>query len=260
MRLTLPVRARSNTWQRRAWLATWLQGRRRGRVAASVSEPEAPVTLLTDLVAYWDGDSDLDATATITLLPEEFPSYGNSGGPGGGPACALGENDFVYSEEEAFFQFTGMTYNVWVNQNEWFGVETLSTRTVDLAQVCIELFVALDMQAVFGGHMYSATDWETPPDWLWFPHAVNPGEWHMWTITMSASRMEYYLDGVWLGGFTKNYPTAHQPTAQFLVKGHHPFGTWSGAWANCGLWHRALDAAEVGTLFNGGDGLAFAEL
>jgi len=116
---SLPTKPRSNApwtpFQRRTWLAT-----RHRRVPPVDAGP--PPTLLTDLVAYWDGDSDLDETANLSLLPEAYPAYGGSGGPSDGPSCALGADDFVYSEDEAFFNYTGMTFNAWVNQNEYSGV------------------------------------------------------------------------------------------------------------------------------------------
>jgi len=240
-----------------AW--QWRMNRRRRTQAQGLRRPAPAGTLLTDLVAYWDGDSGVATTGELTLLAEESPAYGLTGGPADGPCCTLGEFDAVYSEDAAFFAFSGMTLNAWVKQNEEWGVETLSARTADSwGGITYDLFVMLDAQAAFcGQHTAEGYEWSASGS---FPAPVAVGEWHMWTLTMDATRLDAWLDGEWLCGLAKANATELLAGSQFRVKGNHPFGVWSGAWANLGVWGRGLSGAEVAELFNGGSGRTFSEL
>jgi hypothetical protein len=224
-----------------------------------VRPDDAVAPLLEELVAYWDGDAELDATLTQLLLPVENPTYGATGGPGGGPSCALGEADFVYSDDAAFFHFDAMTINVWVQQNEEFGVEHISARTADGADASYFVFTALDIQSLMLGYYWDfGTGLGT--GWLPLPVTIGSGQWHMVTLVQDAAALKCYFNGALAATLERTEPAARLAGTSFRVKSNHPWGVWSGAWANLGLWHRVLDATEIATLYNEGDGRTYGEL
>ena len=98
--------------------------------------------------------------------------------------------------------------------------------------------------------------------------------WHMWTVVLGADwSLSIYIDGLLCADFAPQ--EGYEPPAGTLLEGETmdsiSFGNskYNGALngscgsghalALIGIWDRVLSAPEVAQLYNGGDGLAFAE-
>lgn len=228
---------------------------------SNVVRPDDAVPTLQDALAgYWDGDAALDATGSQLLLPVAAPAYGSTGGPNGGPACALGSADFVYSDDAVFFTFDALTLNAWVRHNESSGLGFLTTRSSDGSYASYTMFVALDAQVGSVGHYHSTTQGESTPYDFGSSFGVAAGDWYMLTLISTATQLHWYLNGTWRATLNKSFSTERLGDVAFRVKDNHPWGTWTGAWANLGVWSRALGAEEVAQLYNDGQGRQFFEL
>ena len=268
--------ARGKPWsparRHHAWLATWLQDRRRSRVVA----PEPPVTLLTGLVAYWNLDETdfsygaADATAnSIPALPLDYdlPTAvaGILGGgcdfhytDGGWPERRLGSSDARLWLAEDF------SVSVWVSRfggdyayciyhtQDPYGYNGIASFT--------QFYVSeADGSVTFGlwwppehfgsgdpGYAYVRTGADCVP---------TDSSWHHLVAMREGTTLKLYVDGA-LG------ETVAMP-GPLEVKGDTFVGsqTWGydfhGVLDEIGFWNRALSAAEVEQLFNNGSALAY---
>ena len=250
--------------RRRDWLASWLQDRRRGRIPhEAVTEP---VTLLTDLLRYWDGDSAFDE---VTATQMQQADLGVFGALQTRPDGALGvfeagsESDLFYTKDAAFDDYSARTVSAWFYLTNWQGMMLLS----DMSDNGDGYVTAMALRWCpdgwfFDSFSYNGTAWDV--DTVYFEEEP-PGyfSWIMLTLTSDDSEWRVYLNGVLVGTHYKTAPTGTYSGAgaeSFYLNGPHPFGNFTGKMCYVGLWGRVLDGAEIGTLYNAGNGRAFASL
>ena len=262
MRATLPTRAQSkplSTGQRRAWLATWLQGRRRGRIAASVPEAgrELP-PLLVDLVGYYN----LDESGSSDDAVDYASMMGNMAVTGGAPASIAGPGvhlarDFAgggsLMQLVNFAGFSGppFTINFWIFQNSNGGQYPFDCSDGPAGFSC---FLATDGMYV---NLYAFTpDYDSPGT---IQTSGNFGAWVMLTLIWTGTEFRYHENGELIGN-DAFVPAGAFATAVAPFQISAGFLPVDGAMALFGVWQRALAAEEVTQLYNSGDGLSFAEL
>lgn len=261
MRLTLPARAQSkplSTGQRRAWLALWAQGRRRARIAASAPEPEPePSGLLAGLVGYFnldeagDYDDAVDAAGGIGALLVTNTLVPAAVGPGLHGARDFAGGGSLQVENFAAITDAPLTLNFWVKQNSDGGQYPFDCR--GNSGYGLAIFLATDGMFVDFG-VYD-------PDY----HGTNPvfgewyaGDWMMFTFVWAEDSYEIYHNGALIGDGSHVAGAFGAANQTFTLSS--PGLPLNGAMALAGLWDRALSGAEVAQLFNGGDGLGYAEL
>jgi hypothetical protein len=86
----------------------------------------------------------------------------------------------------------------------------------------------------------------------------NYGQWDMFTLVWTGAEYCYYENGSLIATDGFSQPGFDVSVAPFEISAS--FLPVDGAMALFGLWGRELTGVEVEELFNGGDGLAFAEL
>ena len=84
------------------------------------------------------------------------------------------------------------------------------------------------------------------------------GEWVMFTLVWTGAEYCYYENGSLIGTDAFSQPGFDVGSVPFEISAS--FLPVEGAMALFGLWGRELTGVEVEELFNGGDGLSFAEL
>ena len=254
----------THNWTRKAWLATWLQGRRRRRIAASVPEAEPELSpLLVDLVGYFNLDESgddpaIDYAGGMGDLDVYAPFVSSSvAGPGTHLArtTSTGFGDFTgWRQRQNFSGFTGAPFSVnfWIFQNSNGGQYVFDcSNAVAQGFTC---FLATDapyvnLYSFNGGDYYSPGTIGTSGTY---------GEWVMFTLVWTGAEFSYYENGSLMATDAFSQPGFDVAVAPFEISAN--FLPVDGAMALFGLWGRALDGAEVEELYNGGDGLAFAEL
>lgn len=143
------------------------------------------------------------------------------------------------------------TLNLWVKQNSDGGQYPVDCRGD--GGYGLAVFLATDGMFVDFG-VYD-------PDY----HGTNPvfgewyaGDWMMFTFVWAETSYEIYHNGALIGSDTHSAGAFGAEYQTFTLSA--PGLPLNGAMALVGLWERALSGAEVEQLYNGGDGLSFAEL
>ena len=263
MRVALPTRAQSkplSSRQRNAWLATWLQGRRRRRIAAAVPEPEPELPpLLLDLVGYYNLDEAGDYDDAIDYAGVMGGMMVASGAPASvsGPGLHLARNFSDGGSLVQLVDFTGFSgppfsVNFWIFQNSNGGQYPFDCSNA-VAQG-FSCFLATDGMYV---NMYAFTPAYDSPGTI--QTSGNFGAWVMFTLVWNGAEFSYYENGELIGN-DAFVPAGAFATAVAPFQISAGFLPVDGAMAMFGVWQRELTAEEVTQLFNGGDGLSFAEL
>ena len=90
------------------------------------------------------------------------------------------------------------------------------------------------------------------------------GEWVMVTMTTDASEVKLYVNGGLLSTMTKYETTVHDTTnpESFFWNGRDHYGNYGNSckMVFLGVWDRVLETEKITELFNGGAGLAYADL
>lgn len=96
---------------------------------------------------------------------------------------------------------------------------------------------------------------------------ANPGapfplnDWCHVVYTHGPSGRRLYIDGVLASSDGAGTPPAVVSAVDFLIGCRNDgYGNWPARLQEVALWDRALDASEVAELYNGGDGLSYADI
>jgi len=93
----------------------------------------------------------------------------------------------------------------------------------------------------------------------------NPNNnWHHWVATSSQTGIDFYIDGLYVGGVTnpisntvvagKKFYVGSCPDSTGMIAYQDAFlKNWNGKLDDIGIWNRALTQQEVTALFNGGE-------
>lgn len=262
MRTILPTRAQSrplSTGQRHAWLATWLQGRRRGRIAPVEPDGGPELSpLLADLVGYYNLDEPGEFEDAVDYAGGMGDMVVTSGVPAsvGGPGLHLARNfadggSLVQLADFAGFSGPPFSINFWIFQNSNGGQYPFDCSAGPAGFSC---FLATDGMYV---NMYAFTpDYDSPGT---IQTSGNFGAWVMFTLIWTGAEFQYYENGEPIGS-DAFVPLAAFATAVAPFQISAGFLPVDGAMAMFGVWQRALATEEVTQLYNNGDGLSFAEL
>lgn len=279
----------SQARQNRAWLATWLQRRRRRRLAVATA-PEAgreSFSLLGGLLGFWalDGDAgaiepELAGSAVGGSLVCEYVDLATEVDSVAGPGLHLARSFSntaalsFSSPDEAFAQLP-LTLNFWAKFPVGFDA---GSGSIPWAWNCREIW-----GPPFSAYHYAGAAYVTAKDLDAGGVAVGnlltafcDDAWHMWTVMLDEDwNLSVYIDGFLSGEFALLEEAYALPTGTLLegevmdslTFGNSKFaGALNGtcgsghAMAMIGIWNRLLTAGEVTQLFNGGDGLGFSEL
>ena len=227
----------------------------------------APVTLLTGLSAYWDGDSNLDQVGLVEMQQADSGVFGSSqllpDGSAGLVLEAFNESDLFYSKSAVFDDFSARTVNCWFNLLNWQGMFLLTDASDDGVGYGTGVGIRFCPNSGFYEYFNTyAGGWDGATVYLdW--DTVDCGLWFMLTLTSDDNEIRVYINGVWSGTLAKSSPTvtytAEGPES-FYVNGPHPWGNMIGQACYLGVWGRVLDGSEINSLYNNGDGRAFAGL
>ena len=250
--------------QRLAWVATWLQDRRRGRLeGAGESEP---VTLMTDLVGYWDGHSAFDQVAAREMQNADTGQFGSlQARPDGalGVFEAFIESDCFFSKDAAFDDYSARTVSAWFYLTNWQGMMLLADMADSGSGASTGLGIRWCPDSWFYEiHSHYGTGWDS--DFHAFEDEP-PGfySWVMLTLTSDDFEARVYVNGALTSTLYKSAPTQTYTGAgaeSFYVNGPHPWGNLTGHMCYVGLWGRVLGDTEIASLYNAGSGRAFAGL
>jgi hypothetical protein len=246
---------------RRGWLATWAQGRRRARRAANVP----PVTLRTGLAAYWPLD--------------EAAGLGRADVSGNG--WDLSEFSFEpdwATNPAVIGQTPGVVDNAAVF-SDWVGWCLLAPSGPDLGAGDFSLACWFnytsdwyDNQALFycgqfaaGIRPFEYRVWmsyftDQPETWSGVASpefSLNEGTWTHCVFVKAGATFRVYLNGADSGnlGTQTGAAVLHMNDLRLgIYDAGYPL---NGALDEVGLWQRALSAAEVAQLYNYGDGLPY---
>ncbi len=226
-----------------------------------------PMTLLSGLSAYWDGDSNLDQVGLVEMLNTADGIFGSSqllpSGSTGLVMEALNETDLFYSKNAVFDNYSARTVNCWVNLQNWHGNFLLANETDDGVGAITGVGIRMCADGGFYEY-YSHYDggWDSSSAPL-LEGQVSPATWFMLTITSDNSEMRVYINGDLSGTLALTGPTTpyyEQGPESFYLNGPHFWGNMVGQFCYLGVWGRVLDPTELETLYNNGAGLAFAGL
>jgi hypothetical protein len=226
-----------------------------------------PSPLLTGLSAYWDGDSNLDQIGLIELQQADSGVFGSSqvlpDGSAGLVLEAFNESDLFFSKDAVFDDFSGRTVNCWFKLLNWHGNFLLTDESDDGVGYGTGVGIRFCPDSNFYD-LFNTYDggWDSESISL-DEGQVNPAEWFMLTLTSDDYEVRVYVNGVLSGTLAKSSPTvtytAEGPES-FYVNGAHPWGNMIGQACYLGVWGRVLDGSEIDSLYNNGDGRAFAGL
>lgn len=229
-------------------------------------EPAEPVTLLTELLGYWDGHSAIDQVAAREMQNADTGQFGSAQArPDGslGVFEAAIESDCFFSKDAAFDGFSGRTVSAWFYLTNWQGMMLLADMADSGSGYCTGLGIRWCPDGwFFEVFSYNGTGWDVET------HAFDDeppgyGSWIMLTLTSDEFESRVYLNGALTATLYKSAPTQTYTGAgaeSFYVNGPHPFGNLTGYMCYVGLWGRVLEETEIEQLYNAGSGVAFAGL
>lgn len=261
--------------RQRGWLATWLQARRRARVAGLPAPPFiGAVTLHTDLVGYWKLDeaayetradasgNGLNLFEYAPWFPEDPPFVGQVAGKIGNaielteygagvlvnqtmPDIANGDLSAAlwvypvmgsYGGQYLFCLGSGFTFRL--AMWSYFGIAVNLTATDDQGASTYDLEIG------------------TADGTLMF------GVWAHFAFVKQEHTIKIYINGVEQTSGTFTGDIVKMASVYFnstdLMVGTSPWGyPGISPMDELGLWQRALSAAEVAQLYNEGDGLPY---
>jgi len=248
-----------STGQRNAWVATWLQGRRRRRIAAAAPEPEPEVSpLLTDLVGYYnldeagDYDAAVDYAGNMGDMSVSGGTLISAGGPGSNLARDFsGGRTLTQLVNFSNFSEAPFSINFWILQNSNGGQYPFDCSAGYAGFTC---FLATDAPYV---NLYAFTPDYDSPGTIETSGAF--GSWVMFTLVWNGADYSYYENGGLIGtaAFT---PAGAFSTSIAPFQISPAFLPVDGAMSLFGIWGRELTGAEVTELYNDGNGRSFAEL
>ena len=220
-------------------------------------EPELS-PLLVDLLGYYnldeagDYDDAVDSAGSIgalTVTNEMIPAVV---GPGAHGARNFAVGGLMVRDNFAAITNAPLTLNLWVKQDSDGGQCPFYCRD-DADGYGLAVFLATDAMFVDWGVYdpgYHGTD---PVFGEWYV-----GDWMMFTFVWAEADYAIYHNGVLIGSGSHSAGAFGAANQTFTLSA--PGLPLNGALALMGLWERSLTGAEVTQLYNGGDGLSFAEL
>ena len=235
--------------------------------AVRPSDAAAPLSPLVGLSAYWDGDSYLDEFGLAEIMNSGEGIFGSSQLlPSGSPGLVFEsptEADLFYSKSTIFDNYSARTVNCWINLQSWHGNFLLSDVTDDGLGGCTGLSLRMCADGgfyEFGSH-YDA-GWDSSSAGL-LPGQIIQGTWFMLTVISDNSEFRVYINGELSGTLAltgATIPYLEGGAESFWLNGPHFWGNAAAQFCYLGVWGRVLDPEELGTLYNNGAGLAFANL
>ena len=223
------------------------------------------MTLLTELLAYWDGDSAFDTVGAVEMQQAGAGYVSSFARPDSstGTFEVPSESDVFFSKDVLFDDHSAQTVNAWFYLTNWQGMILLSDVADSGDGACTGLGMRYCPDSWFFELMsYNGTNWD----------GVSPGfgdappgyfQWFMLTLTSDDSEARVYINGVLAGTLPKTAPTATylgSGPESFYLNGPHPWGAMTGNACYLGVWGRVLDETEIAMLYNDGFGRAFAGL
>ncbi len=249
--------------QRRAWLATWLQARRRSRGGSA-----SFVTLLTGLAAYWKLDEAANSVrADSSMNGVDLYEFGpwTSGTPTVYQRTGMIGNAVLFDEATSWClvsntmpSFTAGDFSV----SFWFLLTPGSYDGQAVVSVGATMFIGLrayDDALNFGlttNNGAGGSVVQTPDYSVW------EGDWTHGVAVKSSDTIKLYLNGVESASAPLTGSVVAAGAGEFngtdFIAGINPWGyPLLGGLDELGVWQRVLSAAEVVQLYNNGDGLAY---
>jgi hypothetical protein len=253
---------------RRDWLALQAQKHRRARLHRLLP---APVALITNLMAYWKLDEGGDITRLDSHINGahlwqwspwggigvyESPVWQTSGVVGS--AALFDPNYDTALLAPGAFAWDGMadfSISGWINYSAgWDGIFTMLEFTGILS-----LRLDLHLNAFQFWAATAASDFLISTG----DYSLIPANWNHVAVVREGGTVKVYLNGTLAGSGAITSPLVSTDwiTPADVVLGSSAFGTpIPGALDEFGVWQRALSAAEVGQLYNSGNGLTYEDL
>ena len=215
--------------------------------------------MVVDMVGYYNldepGEYD-DAVDSAGIMGNLIASGGelsSTSGPGSHSARNFSDGRSL-TQLVNFSSFSGVPFsiNFWIFQNSNGGQYTFDC-SGGVAQG-FSCFLASDAPYV-NLYSFNGGDYNSPGT---ITTSGTVGEWVMFTLVWTETDYFYYENGALIATDAFSQPGFDVDVTPFCIS--PAFLPVDGAMALFGLWGRALDGTEVGQLYNGGDGLSFAEL
>jgi len=256
---------------RRAWLATWAQQRRRRRLA--VPTPVGDSELLAGLLGYWNLDEVAGDAVDATGLTGAFTSVGAGtvvgGGTHGQNARQTADDPAAYFTmgDQAAFHALPLTLNLWFNMtpepaSDWYPLWSKDDYLLpDRGIFCA---VGTGGGGVIQGYVLDGN--------LGYPVAneetnlapLVPGQWYMLTMVIEAAGFTLYLDAEFYTALACAPDLSSLNSFQLAARRKDSEATTDGGLPalleNFGLWNAALTPVQIAQLYNGGLGLNYYEL
>ncbi|UCH85067.1 MAG: putative Ig domain-containing protein [Candidatus Latescibacterota bacterium] len=219
---------------------------------ATASDPDvspgSPPGLANGLIAYWSFDSDFSSgTGSNNGTPVNGAVITNTSGEfklGGGALDLDGVNDYLSFGD---ISLPGdLTLSAWIDP-ENIDV-TFSSGGVVFGDNSNADWIRIEADAVRAKWNNGTTVMTSEPDFT-------NGAWQHFLLVRSGTAVTVYRNGVVVAAGTK----AESFTPEFLGwknSGNH----YGGRMDDVGVWGRALSYEEITTLYNGGLGLALADI
>ncbi len=223
-----------------------------------------------ELVSHWDFDdgtgsgaaADRRGTNDGTLVGMDPGTAWVPGRLGGALHFAGDPEHVAFGVGPTLEVTTGMTLAAWVRPDDDDGLQAAFARGTAGDDCSFLLYTAHDFNPADPDApraVLETSDGGTPLTVTANPAApLTPGVWHHLAMTYSTAdgTLRYYVDGALAGSGSDPQKRPIRITAHELFAGgktnlDHFF---RGAVDDAGLWHRALSAAEVAALWNGGAG------
>jgi Concanavalin A-like lectin/glucanases superfamily/FlgD Ig-like domain/Putative Ig domain len=218
-------------------------------LTATASDPDRGLGYWDEMIAYWPFDSDFASGtgghsgtpqngAAISTVPDEFVL-------GGGALSLDGVNDYVDFVE---IPLTGdLTISAWINPANI--AELSNSNAILLGDGANADWLRLEANGVRCKWNNATIAMVTEPDF------VNLS-WQHFFLVRNGSQLTVYRNGQLAGSgthaetFTPEFHGLKTPNTNY----------YQGFMDDVAIWERALTTAELGVIYNGGDGLAIVDV
>ena len=249
---TLPnIRNRAESWspvrRHHAWLATWLQGRRRGRVRAAKAAKGVPYGQMHFWPLTEMGGPRYDLIGSVNLTDHNSVNYYYYGGRAGAHFYAPMAQYLSCAGTLLRFQ-NPFSFSFWATVDNRYGDYVFVSKD---SATYREFVIETGYDAVLTPYIYTPATGVL----LYSGAPLTVGAWFQVAVTFDGARLTYYINGA-VNNFGFGTPTQTDTEFRLGARVYQGFeGYHNGALAEFRMWDRALSDLEIAQLYNHGNGL-----
>jgi hypothetical protein len=222
-------------------------------------------TLKKNLAHWWDlgsgGGAELDLVGTVNLSMEGTTTTGVAPDGGGCLNCGAGAGRLITGDIDELVNYgQNWSLSIWSRHNAGFSAINNTMAGQSFSANSVRKFRLLRGAANGPSSLVVSTSFNSSAQ---ISVAEHPSGWYMNTAVRRGATIEFWINGTLLasGAYSGRPVTG---IAKFGIGRDGGDGDsrrfHRGLLFACGMWGRALEANEISTLYNNGQGKRFANL